>query len=107
MREYRSKLAQYTTSHVDQVLPKDRAVGKAVEIAESVGREHVSSDHRGDLHQSICPFQLGGDEVDVADDGAGTHVLQLVAHRLAADVKLCVIQRVGLHVVDDEPAAGL
>lgn len=58
-------------------------------------------------HQSIRTLQVGRDEINVADNCAGTHVLQLVVHRRATDLKLRFVHCISFHVLWKKPFAGI
>lgn len=48
-----------------------------------------------DLHKGIFALQGTSDEVYIADNGTGTHVLQFVAHGLRTQRELSSIQSLG------------
>lgn len=93
--------------HVDKVLPDNRAVREPVEVTNKVtDSENATSQVSGDhLHQRVLSLQESRDIVDVAGDSASSHILQLVAHGVCADLKLRLPQSIRVPLLFDEVVA--
>lgn len=57
-------------------------------MADSENAMIQASESDEHLHQRVLSLQESRDIVNVAGDGAGSHILQLVAHGPGADLKL-------------------
>lgn len=78
------------TVHIDEVLPDDRAVREPIEVTD----EEINGKNAGNRrparcsHQCVLPLQESRDIVNIASNGASSHVFELVTHGLRADLEL-------------------